>query len=137
LEHTADLYVAAYGQSLEEAFENAAAAMFEGMTELDKIKPQIEDKVEVEGYDKQALLYNWLEALLLKFETENKLYSSFKVAQIEKTSAGLKLEARIKGEPFNPKRHLSKVGVKAITYHQMEITENRKEGVIVKFILDI
>lgn len=137
LEHTADLYIAAYGQNLGEAFENAAAAMFEGMTELHKIKPQIEDKVEVEGHDKQALLYNWLEALLLKFETENKLYSRFRIVRIEKTSAGLKLEAQIKGEPFDHGRHLSKVGVKAVTYHQMEITENRKEGVTVKFILDI
>jgi SHS2 domain-containing protein len=137
LEHTADLYIAAYGQNLEEAFENAAAAMFEGMTELDKIKPQIEDNVEVEGHDKQALLYNWLEALLLKFETENKLYSRFKIAQIENTLTGLKLTALIKGELFDPNRHLSKVGVKAVTYHQMEITENKKQGVTVKFILDI
>jgi len=111
--------------------------MFEGMTELEKIMPQIEDTVEVEGHDKQALLYNWLEALLLKFEIEHNLYSHFRIARIEKTSDGLKLTASIKGEPFNPERHLSKVGVKAVTYHQMEITGNRKEGVIVKFILDI
>jgi len=137
LEHTADLYIAAYGVSLEEAFENAAAAMFEGMTELDRIKPRIEDKVEVEGYDKQALLYNWLEALLLKFETENRLYSRFKIAQIEKTATGFRLTARITGELFDPDRHPSKVGVKAVTYHRMEIVENRKEGVTVKFILDI
>lgn len=137
LEHTADLYIVAYGQNLEEAFENAAAAMFEGMTELDKIKPQIEDKVEVEGHDKQELLYNWLEALLIKFETENKLYSRFKIAQIEKTPAGPRLTARIKGELFNPRRHPSKVGVKAVTYHQMEITEDKKQGATVRFILDI
>jgi SHS2 domain-containing protein len=137
LEHTADLYIAAYGKSLEEAFENAAAAMFEGMTELDTIKPRTEDTVEVDGHDKQALLYNWLEALLLKFETENKLYSCFKIAQIENTPTGLRLTARIKGEPFDPARHLSKVGVKAVTYHQMEIIENRKEGATIKLILDI
>jgi len=111
--------------------------MFEGMTELDKITPQIEDKVEVEGHDKQELLYNWLEALLFKFETENNLYSRFKIDRIEKTSTGLKLTARIRGEPFDPNRHLSKVGVKAVTYHQMEIIEGRKEGVTVKFILDV
>jgi SHS2 domain-containing protein len=93
--------------------------------------------VEVEGHDKQALLYNWLEALLLKFETENKLYSRFKIARIEKMSTGLKLTAQIKGEPFDPNRHPSKVGVKAVTYHQMEIAEKGKEGVTVKFILDI
>jgi len=52
-------------------------------------------------------------------------------------STGLKLTARIRGEPFDPNRHLSKVGVKAVTYHKMEIIESEKKGVTVKFILDI
>jgi len=137
LEHTADLYIEAHGKSLEEAFENAAAAMFEGMTELDKISPKLEDSVEVEGHDEQALLYNWLEALLVKFDITGNLYSRFKVAKIKKTSEGFKLKAKIWGEPFNPKKHLSKVGIKAVTYHQMEIIKDAKGAVTVKFILDI
>jgi len=137
LEHTADLYIAAYGHSLEEAFENAAAAMFEGITDLDKVKPKVEDSVTVEGYDEQALLYNWLEALLVKFDVKGILFSRFKVARIEKTPAGLKLNARVWGELFNPERHTYKVGVKAVTYHQMEIIKDEKGGATVKLILDI
>jgi len=137
LEHTADLYIAAYGKSLEEAFENAAYATFEGMTDLDKVQPKFEDIVEVEGYDEQALLYNWLEALLVKFDISSNLYSRFKISSIEKTSAGFKLKANIWGEPFNSEKHLSKVGVKAVTYHQMEIIRNSDGAVTVKFILDI
>jgi len=136
LEHTADLYIAAYGKSLEEAFENAAYAMFEGMTDLEKVQPKLEDTVEVEGYDEQALLYNWLEALLVKFDIKGNLYSRFKIASIEETPRGLRLKATIWGEPFNSKKHLSKVGVKAVTYHQMEI-RHAKDAVTVKFILDI
>jgi len=137
LEHTADLYIAAYGKSLEEAFENAAYATFEGMTDLEKVQPKLEDAVTVEGYDEQALLYNWLEALLVKFDIKGNLYSRFKIAPIEKTSAGFKLKAKIWGETFNSKKHLSKVGVKAVTYHQMEIIKDKKGAVTVKFILDI
>jgi len=137
LEHTADLYIAAYGKSLEEAFENAAYATFEGMTDLDKVQPQLEDTVDVEGYDEQALLYNWLEALLVKFDIKGNLYSRFKITGIEKTSAGFRLKAKIWGEPFNPKKHVSKVGIKAVTYHQMEILRGSKGAVTVKFILDI
>jgi len=137
LEHTADLYIAAFGNSLEEAFENAAAAMFEGMTDLDSIKAQTEDNVEVEGHDEEALLYNWLEALLVKFETTNNLYSKFKITHIERTPTGLRLRAHIWGETFDPKRHLSKVGVKAVTYHRMEIPKDKKRGVTIRFILDI
>jgi SHS2 domain-containing protein len=136
LEHTADLYIAAYGRNLEEGFENAAYAMFEGMTDLAKVRPKQEDKIEVEGYDEQALLYNWLEALLVKFDIRGNLYSRFKVEKIEKTSKGFKLKARVWGEPFNKEKHLSKVGVKAVTYHQMEIIK-QLSMVTVKFILDI
>ncbi len=137
LEHTADLYIAAFGNNLEEAFENAASAMFEGMTDVEKVNPQIEESVDVEGHDEQALLYNWLETLLVKFEVKGNLYSRFKIAAIEKTPSGLKLKAQIWGEPFDPERHSSKVGVKAVTYHRMEILKDSKGGVTVKFILDI
>jgi SHS2 domain-containing protein len=136
LEHTADLYIAAYGRSLEEAFENAAYAMFEGMTDLAKVQPKQEDIIQVEGYDEQALLYNWLEVLLVKFDVTDNLYSRFTVEEILKTSQGFKLRARIWGEPFDREKHLSKVGVKAVTYHQMEIIK-KPSLVTVKFILDI
>jgi len=136
LEHTADLYIAAYGESLEEAFENAACAMFEGMTDLAKIRPKLEEAVEVDGHDEQALLYNWLEAMLVKFDVSGNLYSRFKIECIVKTSSGFKLKAKIWGEPFDAERHLSKVGVKAVTYHRMEIVR-QPNLVTVKFILDI
>jgi SHS2 domain-containing protein len=136
LEHTADLYIAAYGKSLEEAFENAAAAMFEGMTDSKKIQPKLKDSVQVEGQDEQALLYNWLEALLLKFDVTGNLYSRFKISRIVKTPKGFKLKAEIRGEPFDEEKHLSKVGVKAVTYHRMEILK-RPNLVTVRFILDI
>lgn len=136
LEHTADAYVAAYGKTLEEAFENAAYATLEVMTEAEKIEPKIEEKVEVEGYDLQALLYNWLEMLLIRFDTTGRFYSRFKISRIEKTVEGYRLEAKIWGENFNPQRHLQKVGVKAVTYHRMEIVE-KPEQITLKFILDI
>ena len=136
LEHTADLYIAAHGKSIEEAFENAAYAMFEGMTDLEKVQPLHKDTINVEGFDEQALLYNWLEALLIKFDLTGNLYSRFKITNLKKTPKGFQLKASIWGEPFNPKKHVSKVGVKAVTYHQMEIIK-QPNLVTVKFILDI
>jgi SHS2 domain-containing protein len=136
LEHTADVYIAAYGATLEEAFENAALATFEVMTDTKKIMQKIEDTVKVEAPDEQALLYSWLEQLLISFETKGNLYSSFKIPKIEKTKDGFMFTARIRGEPFNPEKHPQKVGVKAVTYHRMEINQ-RPGNVAVKFILDI
>ncbi|MEM3770077.1 MAG: archease [Candidatus Bathyarchaeia archaeon] len=136
LEHMADAYIAAYGRDLAEAFENAAAAMFEVMTDIEKVNPEIEDYVEVEAADEYALLYNWLEELLVKSEVNEILYSKFEISEIAGTADGFRLKARIWGEKFNPEKHPQKVGVKAVTYHQMEIIKEQ-DKTTVKFILDI
>ncbi len=136
LEHTADVYVRAHGKSTEEAYENAALSMFETMTDTDKIAQTQEDTVEVEAEDQYALLYNWLEALLVKFETENMLYSKFQITTWKETTEKFMLKAKIWGEKFDPKKHPQKVAVKAVTYHRMVIIREM-DRVILEFILDI
>jgi SHS2 domain-containing protein len=136
LEHTADVYIAAHGKTLEEAFENAALAMFEVMTDTDKVSPDVEDSVEVEAEDEFALLYSWLEALLVKFETRNMLYSKFKISSIKERSDGFSIKASVWGEKFDAEKHTQKVGVKAVTYHRMEIIKEL-DKVTLEFILDI
>jgi SHS2 domain-containing protein len=136
LEHTADAYIAAYGKTLEEAFENAALATFEVMTDTDKVRPTITETLDVTGPDEKALLYNWLESLLVRFDIKENLYATFSVQPIQRKGKSLRLRAVIKGERFDPKRHPQKVGVKAVTYHRMEISRKPSE-VTVKFILDI
>ncbi|MDH7558253.1 MAG: archease [Candidatus Bathyarchaeota archaeon] len=136
LEHTADAYIAAYGKDLAEAFENAALALFEVMTDVEKVNPQIEDYVEVSAEDEYALLYSWLEALLIKFETNGILYSKFKILELDKTPSGFQLKAKIWGEKYNPQKHPQKVGVKAVTYHRMKIIKTPNKTTL-RFILDI
>lgn len=136
LEHRADVYVVAYGSTLEEAFENAALATFEVMTKTLNVSSTVEEAVEVEGYDEKSLLYNWIETLLVRFELTERLYSQFKVESIKKMGEMFNLKAKISGERFNQEKHLQKVGVKAVTYHRMEILREEDE-VVVKFILDI
>lgn len=136
LEHRADAYIEAYGQTLEEAFENAALATFEVITDTRKVEPKLTETIEVQGYDEEALLYNWLESLLVKFDINENLYAEFKIEKIQKTKTGLKLKANIQGEGFSPKKHTQKTGVKAVTYHQMEISKKPRKTTV-RFILDI
>jgi SHS2 domain-containing protein len=135
LEHTADIYVASYGKNLSEVFENAALALFDVMTDVKKIDRKFVEKVKVKGQDDFALLYNWLECFILKFEIENKLFSKFKVNEIKMKNSEFYLKASIYGECFNPRKHPSKVGIKAITYHNMKIEHNGY--FVAKFLLDI
>ena len=136
LEHTADVYIRAHGVTMEEAYQNAALAMFETMTESTKIAQTQLETLDVEAEDQYALLYNWLEALLVKFETENMLFSKFEITDWKETAESFKFKAKVWGEKFNPKKHPQKVGVKAITYHLMVVIRE-PERVVLEFILDI
>jgi SHS2 domain-containing protein len=136
LEHVADAYVAAYGLSLSEAFQNAAFAMFELMTDTRKIEHRAKDEVTVEGFDEKALLYNWLEQLLLKFEIEGNVYSQFEISELVHNDKGWRLTAVVFGEAFDPAKHESRVEIKAVTYHQMEI-DQKGDVYCLKFLLDL
>lgn len=136
LEHTADTYIAAHGATMEEAFGNAALAMFETMTDTTKVNPQTKETIEVEAGDEYALLYSWLEALLIKFEIDGMLFSKFEVNKIQDNKNNFKLTATVWGEKYDPTKHPQKVAVKAVTYHQMEIIKEA-EKVTLMFILDI
>lgn len=135
LDHTADVYIAVFGASMEEAFENAALATTKVMTEADQVEPEIREEVELEAHDMHELLYNWIEELLFRFETRNNVYSRFKISSIEVGDSGLRLRAEMWGEAFDPEKHPQKLGVKAITYHLMEI-ERKPNKITLKFILD-
>ncbi len=136
LEHTADVYIRAHGKTMQEAYENAALAMFETMTDTNKIAPTEEETVEVEAEDQYALLYNWLEALLVKFETENMLYSKFQITDWKETPDTFKIKAIVWGEKFETQKHPQKVAVKAVTYHRMVVI-HEMDRVLLEFILDI
>ena len=136
LEHTADEYIMAYGASLEEAFESAALAMFEVMTDTGTVEPRGKEDIKVEAGDEASLLYTWLERLLIKFDAEGKLYSKFNVHKIGRVGEGFSLKATIWGEIYDPDKHPSRTDVKAVTYHRMEILKEGKKATV-KFILDI
>jgi SHS2 domain-containing protein len=136
LEHTADVYVRAHGINMREAYENAALSMFETITNTAKVAQTEEETIEVTAEDQYALLYNWLEALLVNSETKGMLYSKFQIVDWTESADQFKITAKIWGEKFNPKKHPQKVAVKAVTYHLMMII-NEKEKVVLEFILDI
>ncbi len=136
LEHMSDAYVEAYGETLEEAFENAALALFEVMVDTSSVEPKDPDEVVEEAEDEQALLYCWLEAWLVNFEVKNRVYSRFRVEEISKSNGVYRIRGVGWGEEFVPEKHRPKVGVKAVTYHMMEILREGNRYVL-RFLLDL
>ena len=70
LEHTADIKFQAFGENIEEVFENSALAMFNAMYG-GKVKEKKSFKINVKGKDFESLLYNFLEEILFLFDSEN------------------------------------------------------------------
>lgn len=137
-EVTADVGFRAYGINIPEAFQNAALAMFEVMTDTTHIKPLIEKKISIEAHDQLSLLYEWLTELLFLHDSENLIFSLFKVNIIIKSPEKYLLEASVMGEEFDYHIHEIRDEVKAVTYHLMQIQENKsKKEYMLQVILDI
>ena len=136
LPHTTDAYVQAKAATLEQAFEQAATALFDTMCDVNSISPELTEEVEVDGGDEVMLLYDWLESLLLKFELDRKVYSKFKVSPIKKSGEGFHAMAKMSGELYDRRKHGAKVEVKAVTHHKTEVVREG-ETTTVRFILDL
>lgn len=130
-----DAEIEAYGSTLEESFENAAKALEDTMVDIRTIRTQIKDQIKVDGLDKKELLYQWLEALIIKQDTEGMLYSKFDCKISEKEN-GFTLESTVSGEKFDPKIHEERTAIKAPTYHEMSIIEGPRR-VTLKFLIDL
>ena len=124
---TADIGFYAYGNNLNEAFENAGLALFNIISKTEYIEP-------ITSEDKVSLLYDFLEELLFLHEIEFMLFSQFKVT-INKTDDGYHLNATIEGEGINWDKHYRGDEVKAITFHKMNIIE--KDIVKLSAIVDL
>ena len=129
-----DAYVEAYGRDLNEAFGNAARAVVDTMVDIRKVRSRIKMSFKVEASDLPGLLYNWLEAVLVKITSDGIVFSSFNV-EVLKLENGYSLTSIGRGENFSSVRHKFKVEAKAVTYHLMDIRFNK--GVVVRFLLDL
>jgi SHS2 domain-containing protein len=133
IEHTADVGVELEAPDLPSAFGCVAAAMFDLISDLDRIGSGWRRVVRVEGRegDRENLLIRWLAELLFLHESEHVLLSSFDVRSVGPDS----VEAEVAGEPIDRERHALKAEIKAPTYHDLTIEET-PSGWRVRVIFD-
>ena len=132
LDHTADIGLIVYGEDLKSLFENAGKAFFHLITDFKKVRLRTEKRIEIRKESLERLMVDWLTELLYLHEVENLLFKEFKVESVGEEG----LRARVKGESFQEGVHVIKTGVKAVTYHQIEVRK-RKEGWRAQIIFDL
>ena len=131
VDHTADVVIIAYGDSLNQAFANAARGLFSLITELDDVEEAQHRDIEVAAPDQESLLVEWLNQLIYLFDTENIIFNRFDITQLNRTQ----LKARTYGEKVDSSRHKLKTGVKAATYHMLKV--EKTNGYQVQVLFDI
>jgi SHS2 domain-containing protein len=136
LYHIADAKFRAYGSTQEEAFENAALAMFNIMIHTSGLGASESRDIEIISPDIKGLLVDWLSELLYLFEVDEIIFSEFKIISIEKTNDGFSLKGKASGEPIDLSRHNFGTQVKAVTFHDLQVESDKTGRSCVQVVLD-
>jgi SHS2 domain-containing protein len=130
--HTADIGLSVQAAQLSDLFADAAKGLFSILVENpEDVRPVREVDFEIAGEQTDFLLFDWLNELLYRFETERLLFCEF-----HPTISEAGLTARALGEAADENRHRLAHEVKAVTYHQLAV-ERTSSGWEARVIFDI
>jgi SHS2 domain-containing protein len=132
VDHTGDIGVRVFGESLPRLFEQAAQALTFILTDPETITPKETRNLQLEAKTDEELLITWLNELVYLFDTQGILFKTYKVLSVHDH----RLEALVQGEIYDERRHPIKTTVKAATYHQLKI-ENRQGVWTAQVIFDL
>jgi SHS2 domain-containing protein len=132
IDHTADLGFIVRAGSRKELYEKTARAVFDIIVDLPTVRQDVIQPVEVSGDDREQLMVNWLNELLFLYETRGMLFRSFDIKEINDNH----LKAECSGESYRAGVHRIKKEIKAATYHQILVSEDR-DGWTLRIIFDI
>ena len=121
IDHTGDIGVVVYGRDLRELFVHAAQAFFQIITEPEKIREKKSEEISLDSNGSEELLVAWLNEFLFLFDTRGLLFRRFDLRQVNDNH----LEATVWGEGYEQGRHPIKTVIKAVTYHQLEIKQEK------------
>ena len=136
LYHIADAKFRAFGLTLEEAFENAALALFNVMIDTSNLKASEKRNIELISPDIKMLLVDWLSELLYMFEVNEIIFFEFRIEKIEKTCEGFSLKGIASGVPIDLSNHKFDTQVKAVTLHELEVEQDETGRFRIQVVVD-
>ena len=132
IDHPADLGIEARGDTLAQAFEQAATGLMSVILDLSSVEARISREVFLEASDSEHLLVKWLAEVLYLYDGEKFVSREFSISQLRQDS----LRATVLGETFVAEKHVTRLDVKAVTYHQLVVQETNTVSRI-RVFLDI
>lgn len=113
IQRSSDLAVRVSGKTQAEVLTNSAFALFDLMTDLNKVEVQESLPLEVEGIDDE-LMANWMRELLYLFQGSGYILKEFEISETK----GPSVRAEVRGEKFDPDRHEIQREIRSVVAHQ-------------------
>jgi len=132
IDHTADFGIHVFGSNSRELFANAAFALFDLITEMDAVKGLNEKTIHIKGDDWPDLMVNWLRELLYFWSGKEVLVKAADMLSLSENE----LSAKIFIDPYDPDRHVINAEIKAVTYHQIQVSSS-SSGWEARVIFDV
>ncbi len=117
LDHTGDVGVEVFGDTLEALFAHAGEAFTDVVTDPGTVKATAAVELAVDAPDLEQMLVEWLTELIYRFEAHGRLFRRYDI----RFPDDRRLRATAWGEPYDPGRHSIRTTVKGATYHQLEV----------------
>lgn len=111
---SSDLAVKIFGKSQAELFANSGFALFDLLTQIDKIEMHERLTLEVEGADRDDLMVNWMRELLYLYQGSGYMLKEFVVQEVKDNH----IRGEVSGEKFDPDRHEIQREIRAVVSHQ-------------------
>lgn len=117
IDHTADVTLVVYGDSLAELFCNAARGMIEYLfgAKVFALKSDTQEELRVEAKDAEALLVDWLSELLFRTSAQYRAFIEFEILEC----AANKIVARLGSVQAEAQED-----IKAVTFHRLVIEKS-------------
>ncbi len=135
IEHTGDIGIRAYGETLQELFINAAQGLFEAIVDLSTVGMTTQTEIEVSAESLEELMVAWLDELNFRHEIEELFFREVEIQQI--SQAPCRIVALASGEPVDFAKHAVYTEIKSITYHQLTVEQTSDNQWLAQVIFDI
>ncbi len=112
-----ELLLKVSGKTQAELFANSAFALFDLMTDVEKIELEENLPLEVEGVDRDDLMVNWMRELLYLFQGSGYLLREFQVHEVKEDY----VRGEVGGEKYDPDRHEIHRDIRSIAFQQSRI----------------
>ncbi len=120
-----ELAVRVVGDSQPDLFANSAFALFDVMTDVDKVEIRDRLPLEVEGADRDDLLVNWMRELLYLYQGSGYLLKEFNIREVKDTL----VKGEVCGEKIDPDRHEIKQEIAGVAYHQSRMAKTGNQWI--------